>query len=66
MNSPNIARYAQQELKYQIRREIASGIRKSCPKGDPMVACITVMLGTVIAMAALDRILNGNTEGRTR
>ena len=66
MSGLNFARYAQQELKYRIRREIAGGIRKSCPKGDPMVACITVMLGTVLAMAALDNILNRNAEGRTR
>ncbi len=66
MTSPNITRYAQRELKYQIRGEIARGIRKSCPKGDPMVTGITVMLGTILAMAALDAILNRNSEGRTR
>ena len=66
MSSPPFARYAQQELKYQIRGEIARGIRKSYPKGDPMVACITVMLGMVIFNAALDPILKRNAEGKSR
>jgi hypothetical protein len=66
ISNPSLARYAQRELQYQLRGEIARGIRKSCPKGDPMVTCITVMLGTVLAMAALDAILNRNADGRTR
>jgi hypothetical protein len=66
MNGPTVTGYAQRELKYQIRREISKEIRKSCPKGDPMATCITVMLGTVLAMAALDAILNRNTEIRGR
>ncbi len=66
MSSPNFARYLKQEMKYRIRGEVASEIRKSCHKGDPMVTCITVMLGTIIAIAALDKILNRNDEGRTR
>jgi hypothetical protein len=66
MDSPHIARYAQRELKYQIRGEIARGIRKSCPKGEPMVTGLTVMLGTILAITALDAILNRNSEGRTR
>jgi hypothetical protein len=66
MSSPNIARNMQRELQYQIRGEIARGIRKSCPKGDPMVTCITVMLCTVLTMAAFNRIFNPPDEGRTR
>lgn len=66
MSSPPLTRYAQRELEYQLRREISNGIRKSCPKGDPMVTCITVMLGTVLTMAAFNAILNGNAQGRTR
>jgi hypothetical protein len=66
MSNPNLARNMQRELQYQIRGEIARGIRKSCPKGDPMVTCITVMLGMVLLGSACDRIFNRGAEGRTR
>ena len=59
--------FAERELKYHVRREIASGIRKSCPQDDnPMVSGITVMLGTVLTMAAFSVLLNGHGRGRTR
>ena len=61
-----IKNYAERELKYQVRREISNEIRKNCPRGDPMVTAVTVMLGTVLAMAALNAILNGSTQDRTR
>lgn len=61
-----IKNYAERELKYQVRREISNELRKGCPKGDPMVTAVTVMLGTVLAMAALNAILNGSDQGRNR
>jgi len=66
MTSLPIKNYAERELKYQVRREISSEIRKNCPRGDPMVTAVTVMLGTVLAMAALNAILNGSDQGRNR
>jgi hypothetical protein len=56
--------FAERELKYQARKEIANGIRKNCPEGDPMVTGITVMLGTIVAMAAFSAMLSG--KGRCR
>lgn len=62
----SVKNYVERELTNQFRYEVSKGIRKSCPKGDPMATCITVMLGSVLTMAALDAILNRNAGGRTR
>jgi hypothetical protein len=66
MTGFSLKNYAERELKYQARREISNEIRKNCPKGDPMVTGITVMLGTVLALAALNAIFNGSARDRTR
>ncbi len=66
MTGPNLQSYAERELKYQVRREISKEIRKNCPKGDPMVTGVTVMLGAFLAMAALNAIFNGSAQDRTR
>jgi hypothetical protein len=61
-----IERYAERELKYRLRGEIAKEIRKGCPKGNPMVTGITVMLGTALLMAAFNAALKGDDQGWTR
>jgi hypothetical protein len=66
MSAPTLAGFARNELKYQLRREVSKEIRNHCPKGDPMAAGITVMLGSVLAMAVLNQMLFGNTEDRSR
>lgn len=66
MSDSSLLDYAQRELKYQARREIGNGIRKHCPEGDPMTTNITVMLGTIMAMALFGAILFGETKGRGR
>jgi hypothetical protein len=58
--------FAERELKYHARKEIAKGIREHCPDGDPMTTNITVMLGTIIAMAVFSAMLYGKTKGRGR
>jgi len=65
MGGPTLQNYAKQELKYQLRREISKEIRNHCPKSDPMVTGITVMMGTFLAMAVFSAILNGR-EDRSR
>jgi len=49
-------------LKYQARKEDSKEIRKNCPEGDPMVTGVTVMLGTIIAMAVFNAMLNGGAK----
>ena len=45
--------YLQRELHCQVRRKVSSEIRKRVPEGsEPMVSGITVMLGSVLTMAA--------------
>ena len=58
--------FAERELKYQARKKISNEIRKNCPEGDPMVTGITVMLGTIIAMAVFSAMLSGGGRGRPR
>jgi hypothetical protein len=66
MSDSSLLDYAARELKYQARKEVAKGIRKNCPDSDPMTTNITVMLGTIMAMAAFSAILYGGTKGRGR
>jgi hypothetical protein len=58
--------YAERELKYQARKEISSRIRKNCSDGDPMVSGITVMIGTILAMAVFSAVIGGGGRGRSR
>ena len=64
MSCPSLKSHVERELKYQARREISYQIRRNVPKGDPMVTGITVMLGTVLAIAALNAILYCSVQGR--
>lgn len=60
--------FATHELKYQARKKISQEIRDRCPEGDPMVTGITVMLGTIVAMAVFCAMLKGDgglVKGRT-
>jgi hypothetical protein len=68
MDTQTLTRYAEHELKYQVRKEISKGIRKNCtePNSDPMVAGVTVVLGTILAMAVFNAILAGKSAGRLR
>jgi hypothetical protein len=61
-----LASHAERELKYQVRKQVSQEIRKNCPDGEPMVSEITVMLGTVIAMAAFCSMLGRNGSSRYR
>jgi hypothetical protein len=54
----NLERYAKNELKYQVKRGVSSQIRKQCPKGDPMVTGITVVMGTFLLMTIFNSILD--------
>jgi hypothetical protein len=58
MTGPGLQSFAERELKYQVHREIAKGIRVNCPKGDPMVTAVCVMLGTILALAAFSAIFD--------
>ena len=58
--------YLQRELHCQVRRKVSGEIRKRCPEGEPMVSDITVMLGTVLAMAMFTALLKGHGTGRRR
>jgi hypothetical protein len=58
--------YAQRELNSQNRKQISKEIRKNCPEGDPMTTNITVMLGSILAMAVFSAMLYGGTKGRGR
>ena len=66
MSRSTLEDYAERELKYQARKEISSRIRKNCTDSDPMVSGITVMIGTVLAMAVFSAMFNGAGRGRTR
>ncbi len=66
MTGFSLERYAENELKYRVRKQIARECRDRCPDGDPMVTEVTVMLGTILAMAAFSVMLNRNGRGRTR
>jgi len=67
MTGFTLENYAEHELKYQARREISKRIRENCPEGDPpMVTGITVMLGTILAMAAFSAMLGRSNQGRMR
>jgi hypothetical protein len=60
--------YAAHELKYQLRKQVSQEIRKRCSDSDsdPMVTGITVMLGTVLAMAVFSTMLGSSSRGRGR
>jgi hypothetical protein len=64
MSRPNLDRYAERELKYQFRREISKRLRKNCPQSDPMVSGVTVMLGSIIAMAVFSALFGNDDRGR--
>ena len=66
MTDNSLESHIERELKYQARKRIAGECRKNCPEGDPMVTGITVMVGTVLAMAVFSAIFEGKTRGRTR
>jgi len=59
--------YAAHELKYQMRKQISQEIRKHCSDNDsdPRVTGITVMVGSVLAMAVFSTMLGGS-RGRGR
>jgi hypothetical protein len=56
--------FATHELRYQARKHISNEIRDHCPEGDPMVTGVTVMIGTILAMAVFGAMLSG--KGRSR
>jgi hypothetical protein len=58
--------YAAHELKYQMRKQVSQEIRNHCSDSDPMVTGITVMLGTVLAMAVFCAMLGTGSRGRGR
>jgi hypothetical protein len=66
MRKSNLLDFAKRELQYHARKEVAKGIRKKCPEGDPMTTNVTVMLGTIMAMTLFSAILYGGTKGRGR
>jgi len=66
MIGPFLESYAERELKYQARKHISNCIRDNCPDSDPMVSGITVMLGTVLAMAVFTAILAGQGAAKSR
>ncbi len=63
---PTLQSYAERELNYQVRKEISKEIRNNAPEGDPMVTAVTVMLGTVLAMAVFSAMLSRSGQGRMR
>jgi hypothetical protein len=63
MSGDTLQSYAERELNYQVRKEISKQIRNSCPEGDPMVTGATVMLGSILAMAAFSAMLSKNGRG---
>ena len=66
MSDSSLLDDGERALKFQARDEVAKGIRKNCPDSDPMTTNITVMLGTIMAMAVFSAILYGGTKGRGR
>ncbi len=66
MNDSKFERYAEREMNYQVRKAVSKHIRNNCPDGDPMVTGVTVMLGTILAMAVFSSIFGRNGGGRAR
>lgn len=66
MNDNMLLSHVERELKYQLRKHVGQEIRKHCTDNDPMVSNVTVMLGTVLAMAVFYAILRRNTPSRGR
>jgi hypothetical protein len=56
--------HVERELKYQARKEFSRRLRQHARNSEPMVGEITVLLGTVIAMAIFTAMLSG--RGRSR
>jgi hypothetical protein len=59
----DLATYAERELKYHLRKNVAKQIRDNTADNSPMVSEITVMLGTVIALAVFSAMI-GKGRGR--
>jgi hypothetical protein len=59
-------RFAEREMNYHVRKTVAKHIRDNCPEGDPMVTGITVMIGSILAMAVFSTMLGRTSRGRTR
>jgi hypothetical protein len=55
----------QHELQHQFRKRVTQEIRDHCPDDDPMVSGVTVMLGSVLAMAVFYSLMSGS-RGRGR
>ncbi len=62
----DFARLAERELNCQVRKAVSKHIRDNCPEGDPLATGITVMLGTILAMAVFTAMLGRTGGGRTR
>lgn len=58
--------YAEHELRYQARKEISKQIRDHCEEKDSFTTGVTVMIGTILAMAVFSSMLNGGSRGRAR
>lgn len=66
MLDSDLQSYAERELMYQVRKGVSTEIRRNAPEGEPMVTGITVMLGTILAMAAFSAMLGRSSRGRAR
>lgn len=66
MTADFLANQIEHELKYHFRKRVEAEVRKCSPDSDPMVTGITVMLGTVLALAAFRAVMKGDRSGRTR
>ncbi len=66
MTESLIERQLKHELQYQVRRRVGQEIRQRCPDDQPMITGVTVMLGTVLAMAVFCAIIGRRSGGRSR
>jgi hypothetical protein len=57
MSDYSLESHVEREIRYHVRRRVAEECRKHCPADNPMVGTITVMLGTVLSMAAFTALL---------
>lgn len=65
MTGLSLENHLTNELKYQFRKRVAEECRKQCPDDDPMITGITVMIGSVLAMAVFSTMPKGGS-GRGR
>lgn len=66
MMDSSLEYYAIHELKHRLRKKVTDTIRDGSPDADPMAKEVTVMLGSILALAFFGALLSDRERGRLR